>query len=72
MTEKQVIETARNFDADVTDILRRRGMRKKDLANELGISQNDINEATVKFAVTKSAINTRKMIRNFLGMNQEA
>lgn len=70
MTEKAVIELRNEFDAEVTNRLKKRGMNKKELSKVLGVTQQDINDAVINFSMRKKFINLRILIRDYLDMKE--
>ncbi len=67
MTEEEVTQMVRNnFDDQVVSALRKQGMGKTDLANELNVTRGDINSATRDYSKAERFVKLRTMIRRFL------
>ncbi|WP_270621865.1 hypothetical protein [Weissella viridescens] len=67
MTEEEISQMVRNnFDDQVVSALRKRGLGKTDLADELNVTRTEINSATRDYSVAERFVKLRAKIRHFL------
>ena len=67
MTEEEIAQMVRNnFDDQVVSALRKRGLGKTDLADELNVTRTEINSATRDYSVAERFVKLREKIRRFL------
>lgn len=69
MTEEEIAQMVRNnFDDQVVSTLRKQGMGKADLADELNVTRTEINSATRDYSAAERFVKLRAKIRRFLGI----
>lgn len=67
MTEEEIAQMVRNnFDDQVVSALRKRGLGKTDLADELNVTRTEINSATRDYSDAERFVKLRAKIRRFL------
>lgn len=67
MSEQAIIEYANGFIADVTSTLKRKGMTQRDLAKQLNIKPQQLNQA-LHFDMRPRSIELRQTVRQLLDM----
>lgn len=67
MSEQAIIEYANGFIADVTATLKRKGMTQRDLAKQLNIKPQQLNQA-LHFDMRPRSIELRQTVRQLLDM----
>lgn len=67
MSEEEIVQTIRNnFDDQVVSALRKQGMGKADLADELNVTPTAINSATRDYSTAERFVKLRAKIRRYL------